>query len=90
MRYLVTYDICDDNRREKVIRLLNDYGRRVQFSCFEIYISSQELRSLVSQLSEVIDRDEDKIYLFPISKFAIPFVKKLGKTDTETNGSLIL
>lgn len=90
MRYLVSYDICNDNRREKVIRLLNDYGRRVQFSCFEIDISSQELESLVSGLKEVIDEGEDRIYIFPISKFAIPFVKKLGKVDTEDNSSLIL
>ena len=90
MRYLVTYDICNDNRREKVIRLLNDYGRRVQFSCFEIDISSQELESLVSGLKEVINEEEDRIYIFPISKFAIPFVKKLGKVDTEDNSSLIL
>ena len=90
MRYLVTYDICNDNRREKVIRLLNDYGRRVQFSCFEIDISSQKLESLVSRLKEVIDEEEDRIYIFPISKFAIPFVKKLGKIDTEDNSGLIL
>lgn len=90
MKYLITYDICNDNRREKVIKLLNDCGKRVQFSCFEIDISSQELGSLISQLNEVIDKEEDRIYIFPISKFAIPFVKKLGKVDTEDNSSLIL
>ena len=90
MRYLVTYDICDDDRREKVIKLLNDCGKRVQFSCFEIDISSQELESLLSRLSKIIDKDEDKIYIFPLSKFAVPFVKKLGKRDTEGNSSLIL
>jgi len=90
MKYLITYDICNDNRREKVIKLLNDCGKRVQFSCFEIDISSQELESLISQLNEVIDKEEDRIYIFPISKFAIPFVKKLGKVDTEDNSSLIL
>ena len=90
MKYLITYDICNDNRREKVIKLLNDCGKRVQFSCFEIDISSQELGSLISQLNEVIDKEEDRIYIFPILKFAIPFVKKLGKVDTEDNSSLIL
>ena len=90
MKYLITYDICNDNRREKVIKLLNDCGKRVQFSCFEIDISSQELESLISQLNKVIDKDEDKIYIFPLSKFAIPFIKKLGKSDTEGNSSLIL
>ena len=35
MRYVVTYDIADDRRREDVATLLSGYGPRVQLSVFE-------------------------------------------------------
>ena len=35
IRYVVTYDIADDGRREDVATLLSGYGPRVQLSVFD-------------------------------------------------------
>jgi CRISPR-associated protein Cas2 len=40
MRYLITYDIADDRRREDVATVLSGYGPRVQLSVFECDIAS--------------------------------------------------
>ena len=32
--YVITYDISADKLRNKVAKLLEGYGRRVQYSCF--------------------------------------------------------
>ncbi|MEO2069461.1 MAG: CRISPR-associated endonuclease Cas2 [Desulfurobacteriaceae bacterium] len=90
MKYLVTYDISDDRKRDKVIKLLNEHGKRVQLSCFEIEITSEKIDSLISDLEKVIDSETDKIFFFPISEYSIPLVKKLGKSDIEHNPSIVL
>jgi CRISPR-associated endonuclease Cas2 len=40
VRYLITYDIADDNRREDVAIVLSGYGPRVQLSVFECDLRS--------------------------------------------------
>ena len=66
MKYLITYDISEDRRRNKVIKLLNEYGRRVQFSCFEIEIYPQNLELLVFNVERVIDPETDKVFFYPL------------------------
>jgi CRISPR-associated protein Cas2 len=90
MKYLITYDISEDRKRNKVIKLLNEYGRRVQFSCFEIEIHPKKLPHLVSKLQELIDNETDRLFVFPISEYATPFIKKLGKTESDDNSSIVL
>ncbi len=90
MKYLVTYDISEDSRRDKVIKLLNEYGKRVQFSCFEIEIFPQNLELLAFKLERTIDKETDKIFIFPISRNSIPFIKKLGKVEDEGGTSIVL
>ena len=40
MFILVTYDIKDDKKRNKVCNILKDYGNRVQYSVFECYLEA--------------------------------------------------
>ena len=35
MHYTVAYDITDDKRRNKVAKILKDFGTRIQYSVFE-------------------------------------------------------
>ncbi|MGP1372035.1 MAG: CRISPR-associated endonuclease Cas2, partial [Almyronema sp.] len=39
MLVLVVYDIPDDKRRTKLATFLEGYGRRVQYSVFECFMS---------------------------------------------------
>jgi len=53
MRPLVTvvsYDISDDGKRGKVARILEDYGRRVQYSVFECQLDERLLKELLGKL----------------------------------------
>ena len=44
--YLISYDISNDKRRLKVMKALEDYGTRVQYSVFECWLRPQDLKSL--------------------------------------------
>jgi CRISPR-associated protein Cas2 len=79
MRYLITYDIADDRRREDVATLLSGYGPRVQLSVFECDLrSSREAVGLRAKLHRMIDPIEDQIRLYPLDERAIRGIVVLG------------
>jgi len=69
MRYVITYDIADDHRREDVATLLSGYGPRVQLSVFECDLRSRrDAASLRAKLRELIDPVEDQVRLYPLDE----------------------
>ncbi|WP_456396419.1 CRISPR-associated endonuclease Cas2 [Desulfurobacterium sp.] len=78
MKYVVVYDISNTKIRTKIYKLLSAYGKRVQFSCFEIKASPTDIKKLKKKISEVIDHDTDRVFIFPISLHAVDMIQKLG------------
>lgn len=77
--YLVIYDIQSNKTRNKLSKLLEGYGVRVQKSCFEIRMGAKELQGLLNRLNEFFDGEEDiicyKIYANEIVRYSSTFVK---------------
>jgi len=61
--YIVSYDISDDKRRNKVFDSLEGRGDHAQFSVFFCQLNPRELADLRSILSETIHHTEDQILL---------------------------
>jgi CRISPR-associated protein Cas2 len=79
IRYVVTYDIADDGRREDVATLLSGYGPRVQLSVFECDLRTRpEAAALRSRLRELIDPVEDQVRLYPLDDRAARQVAVIG------------
>jgi CRISPR-associated protein Cas2 len=64
MWVLVIYDICDEKRLNRVARLMESYGQRVQRSVFECELDRKTLARLQHQLAGIIDKNEDAIKFF--------------------------
>lgn len=66
--YLATYDISSDKKRIKLAKILNDYGRRVQESVFEIpEIKKHAWRECMDRINKNIKLTGDesiRIYSF--------------------------
>jgi len=62
-RYLITYDVADDKRRNSVFKALHDNGDHVQFSVFLCELSRQELASLRWRLTDAIHKQEDQVLI---------------------------
>jgi CRISPR-associated protein Cas2 len=60
-RYLVCYDIADDKRRDRVAKICESYGARLQFSVFECPLDELRYERLKAELAPVINRDEDQV-----------------------------
>lgn len=61
--YLVSYDVADDRRRNRIAKVLLDYGDRVQFSVFCCQLSPRERVQMDSKLNDRIHADEDQVLL---------------------------
>lgn len=60
---LVIYDISDNKRRLKLIRILESYGQRVQKSAFEAMLDQKKFRKLKNAIGDfAVPDDLIKIY----------------------------
>ena len=71
MHLLVIYDIADDRRLRKIARLLRGYGRRVQKSAFECFLSEESATRLLTELRE-LGKAGDSIRGYRISAVCAP------------------
>ncbi|WP_124726791.1 CRISPR-associated endonuclease Cas2 [Staphylospora marina] len=58
MKRVVCYDVIDDRRRNKVFKLLKDYGQRVQYSVFEVECDEENWLQLEFRLVSLLDEDD--------------------------------
>jgi CRISPR-associated protein Cas2 len=66
--WVVAYDIADDRRRERIARVLDDFGRRVQESVFEIWVDDQDWEDLRRRLDPLVDTSRDLVRCYPVCK----------------------
>ncbi len=66
MFVIITYDITDDRRLNKVRKILKKYLYWSQFSTFEGEISDGKLAKCMSEIDDVIDVKEDSIYVYEV------------------------
>lgn len=78
----VIYDITSTKRRGKIVKLLEQYGNRVQKSAFEIIISDKEFRNLISSIEKIIEfEDNVRIYKLNNQNEIISFGNNLKASE---------
>lgn len=78
MLWVVCYDIVNDKRRREVVKVLEGYGKRGQYSVFECHITDDQQKRLQDDLHEVIDTDEDDVRFYPLNAADQKRIKCLG------------
>ena len=62
--YLICFDIVDDKIRNKVAKVLEGYGDRVQKSVFECVLSKTQLNKLKKKIRMLINDGEDSVHFY--------------------------
>lgn len=55
---LIIYDISDTKRRNKLIKLIESYGYRVQKSVFEALLTNKKYDKLITEISILAHKDD--------------------------------
>ncbi len=75
---VVSYDISNDKRRLKVMKTLQDYGARVQYSVFECRLESAQLDRLKRRLQPHVREKQDSIRFYFLSADDVQRIDVLG------------
>jgi CRISPR-associated protein Cas2 len=61
--YLVAYDIRDPKRWRKAYRIINGYGRPLQYSLFRCRLAQVDLERLRWELERVLDEEDSLLFV---------------------------
>ena len=78
MHYTVAYDITNDKRRNRVAKILQDFGTRIQYSVFECDTDRRALLRLQSRLEKVINLKEDTITFYHLCAACEKQIDRIG------------
>ena len=82
--FLVSYDISDDKRRDRVYKSLLGFGDRVQYSVFCCQLNPRERVQMESALKERIHHEDDQVLVLeagPVDgQNPQPLVDYIGRT----------
>lgn len=79
MFIVVAYDITDNTRRLKVAATLKDYGERVQYSVFECLLDERKLESLIREVTELIEMEQDSVRIYRLCEGCRKEVRVYGR-----------
>ncbi|MER3487192.1 MAG: CRISPR-associated endonuclease Cas2 [Chloroflexota bacterium] len=92
--YIVTYDISDPKRLQRVFKTMRNYGDHLQLSVFECQLSGADLAILREKLRELIHPDEDQVLfirLGPVESHRDePAIEALGRPYAPRDYSVVV
>jgi CRISPR-associated protein Cas2 len=83
MLVIVVYDIPDDKRRTKLSNFLEGYGRRIQYSVFECFLSLNEMQRLYEMTLKKVETQEDNVRFYWIAQEAVSRTLTIGSNLPE-------
>lgn len=92
-RYLISYDIADDDRRRHVADTLVDHGDRLQYSVFLCELTETVCIALESTLADLIHHGEDQVVLLdlgPTHRLPASFLRCIGKPYDPPTRTLVI
>jgi CRISPR-associated protein Cas2 len=92
-RYLVTYDIADDDRRTQVFRALRGHGDHLQYSVFRCDLSATDRALLTTALHPLIDHSCDQILIVdlgPVEGRGSTCVTSLGRSYVPPERTVVI
>jgi CRISPR-associated protein Cas2 len=86
---VVSYDISSNQRRLKVMKTLEGFGARVQYSVFECRLKPNEVDDLRRKLKKLVAQ-EDSVRMYFISADDLKRIERIGDVRTVEEKIFIL
>jgi CRISPR-associated protein Cas2 len=75
---IISYDVVEDKRRTKVLKLLKGYGTHVQYSVFECDLNKHQLDKVGRELRAIINLNTDSVRCYLLDAAAVERIQILG------------
>ncbi|OHB99614.1 MAG: CRISPR-associated endonuclease Cas2 [Planctomycetes bacterium RIFCSPLOWO2_12_FULL_39_13] len=90
MRHLICYDIEDDKVRARLVKLLEAYGVRIQYSVFEFNLSKARWADLKLNLKEKGFMDGSiSLVIYPLSEEIYERIERYGSAAIWNEGDMV-
>lgn len=64
--YVIAYDTASAKRRRMIIKLLEPYGKRINYSVYECMLTESQLSRLVKDISKFVVAGKDQVAMYRI------------------------
>lgn len=66
MVYLISYDIADEKRLQRIYRFMKGIGIHLQKSVFYAVLENSKLKRILNELNQLINEKEDDVRIYPL------------------------
>ena len=90
--FFVSYDFEDNHKRAKFAKFLKKFGRRIQYSVYEIKNSSRVLRNILSEIELKYKKNfsgADSVIVFYLCESCQKKIKRYGYTANEESDIVV-
>lgn len=85
MFVIISYDIVEDKRRNKISKMLENYGTRVQFSVFECLIDALQLKTIKEFAESILETSADSMRYYILCESCLKKVDIIGTGEITTD-----
>ena len=85
MFFVISYDVVDNKRRNKLCNKLKDFGEHVQYSVFEADLSPKLFEKMLREIKELIDEKEDNVRIYSLCSSCRKKIIYLGSANPPPN-----
>jgi len=80
---LIAYDVAATRRRNKIAKILEAYGTRVNYSVFECLLTTSRAETMKNELARYIKTGKDTILVYTLCKSCVnKRITIKGKNET--------
>lgn len=79
--YVIAYDTTSAKRRRMIIRLLEPYGKRINYSVYECMLTESQLSKLVQDISKIVVVGKDQVAMYRLCLDCYAYIKYIPKTN---------
>jgi CRISPR-associated protein Cas2 len=90
LEYFVCYDLSDDRRRERMARVLLDYGKRIQESVFRMDLDEELHERMMVRLRREVDESWDCVHVFSLCKNCVGKVVVIGRAEMPIDPDFVI
>ena len=90
MEYIIAYDLADDRRRDRLVRTLLDYGKRIQMSVFAVHLDDELFDRMITRIRSVVDENEDRVHVFRLCGACEERVIMMGTGEMPSDPDFII